>query len=134
MIKLSAVVAAGCRAEVTLFGIFESAGDSKPLLDSLARGQALLADKKIRAELITKSGDPVEEILRRTEEAPYDLVVAGSALSRGLRTYVLGDVTREIVNRINSAVRVVRTGERPVLSRFRLGRWFGRAARSGAQS
>jgi nucleotide-binding universal stress UspA family protein len=279
--RLGAAVAAGCHADVTLFGILESAGDSKSLLESLGRGQALLGDKKISAELITKSGDPIDEIIRRTEEATYDLVVigavrkeargafwmssksyqiikrikpavlsvagtnvkigrilicsggkryidgavrlageiargigasaallhvlpeapaiyahlsrveedvdwllhshselgvnlqtekealeklgvktevilrhggvldqilreihagsydlvvTGSALSRGLRTYVLGDVTREIVNRINCAVLVVRSGERPVVPRFRLGSLFGRSDRSSPSS
>ena len=61
-IRLGAAIAAGCQAEVTLFGIAESEGSNKTILDSLQRGQSLLEDKKIHAELITKSGDPIEEI------------------------------------------------------------------------
>jgi len=83
-IRLGATIAAGCHAEVTLLGIAESAGESAALLDSLKRGQALLADKKINAELITKSGDPIEEIVKRTNEASYDLVVIG-AVRKGTR-------------------------------------------------
>jgi nucleotide-binding universal stress UspA family protein len=274
-IRLGAVIAAVCQAEVTLLGIIESQGESKPILDSLKRGQALLEDKKIHAELISKSGGAIEEIVKRTEEAAYDLVIigavrkesrgafwmssksykiikeikppvlsvagksttikrvlicsggkryidtavrltgeiarglaapvtllhvmpeppalyahlsrveetaagllnsqselginlrhakesleslgvavevrlrqgsvlegilreihegaydlvaTGSALSRGLRTYALGDITREIVNRANCAVLVVRSQEKPIGSRFSLKGWFGRLA------
>jgi nucleotide-binding universal stress UspA family protein len=83
-IRLGATIAAGCHAEATLLGIVESVGESAALLDSLKRGQALLADKKINAELITKSGDPIEEIIKRTNEASYDLVVIG-AVRKGTR-------------------------------------------------
>src|SRR3989442_13741738 len=78
VIRLGAAIAAGCQAEVTLFGIAESEGSNRTIVDSLQRGQSLLADKKIHAELIPKSGDPIEEIVRRTEEAQYDLVVIGA--------------------------------------------------------
>ncbi|PYJ02186.1 MAG: hypothetical protein DME25_16710 [Verrucomicrobia bacterium] len=82
--RLGATVAAACRAEVTLLGISESPGQSKALLDALKRGQTLLADKNIHAELITKSGKPIEEIVKRTKEAHYDLVVIG-AVRKALR-------------------------------------------------
>jgi nucleotide-binding universal stress UspA family protein len=274
-IRLGTAIVTACQAEVTLLGIFESQGESKPILDSLKRGQALLEDKKIHAELISKSGGAIEEIAKRTEEATYDLVIigavrkesrgpfwmssksykiikeikppvlsvagksttikrvlicsggkryienavqltgeiarglgapvtllhvmpeppaiyahlsrveetaaelltsqselginlrhakesleslgvrvevrlrqgsvlegilreihegaydlvaAGSALSRGLRSYALGDITREIVNRANCAVLVVRSQEKPMDSRFSLKGWLGRLA------
>ena len=53
-LRVGALIAAGCAAEVTLLGIMETAGKSEALLESLTRGQALLEDKKIHAELITK--------------------------------------------------------------------------------
>lgn len=83
--RLGAAIAAGCKAEVTLLGIQESAGDSPALLDSLKRGQSLLEDKKTHAELVTKSGTPIEEIIKRTRETAYDLVVIGAPrkVSRG---------------------------------------------------
>src|SRR6266404_107128 len=77
-VRLGTLVAAGCHADVTLLGIMETAGQSELLLDSLRRGQALLQAKGIRAELITKAGDPVSEILQRTKETSFDLVVIGA--------------------------------------------------------
>ena len=85
-IQLGGAIAAGRHAEVTLLGISESKGESKSLLDSLRRGQALLSERKLQAELVVKSGKAVEEIVKRTREANYDLVVIGavSKLNRGL--------------------------------------------------
>ena len=77
-IRLGAAIAAGAQAEVTLFGIIESPGKSSSILDSLQRWQAVLVDKKIRAELITKPGDPITEIVKRTEADTYDLVIVGA--------------------------------------------------------
>jgi len=77
-IRLGAAVAAGCRADVTLLGIMEAAGQTDEILDSLKRAQSMLADKKVSAELITKPGNTIEEIVRHTEEHIYDLVVIGA--------------------------------------------------------
>src|SRR5947209_6756788 len=77
-IRLGASVAVACQAEVTLLGIAEGTGDSKSILDSLKRGQTILEDKKIHAELIIKTGRPIEEIVKRTNETVYDLVVIGA--------------------------------------------------------
>src|SRR5207248_2138352 len=58
-----------------------------------------------------RHGLVVEEILSEIEEGNYDMVVTGSALATGrIRTYVMGDVTSEIVNRAQCAVLVVRGG------------------------
>jgi nucleotide-binding universal stress UspA family protein len=77
-IRLGATVAAACKADVTLLGIIEVQGHADVLLDSLKRGQAHLQDKGISAELVTKVGNPIEEIVRRTAEATFDLVVIGA--------------------------------------------------------
>ena len=62
-VRLGAVIAAGCNAEAKLLAISETPGESKEFLDSLKRAQGIFADKKVNVELITKSGNPVEEIL-----------------------------------------------------------------------
>ena len=49
----------------------------------LGPGQALLQDKGIQAELTTKAGNPIEEIVRRTSESTFDLVVIGAASGIG---------------------------------------------------
>lgn len=77
-IRYGAAIAAGCQAEVTLLGINETPGHKEPLLASLQRSQAFLEEKKISAELITKSGDPLSEIVKRTTETQYDLIIIGA--------------------------------------------------------
>jgi nucleotide-binding universal stress UspA family protein len=83
-VRMAAELATACQAEVTLLGIQETAGNSDLILGALRRGQQLLETHKIAAELISKSGDPIEEIIRRTEQVSYELVVIG-AVRKGYR-------------------------------------------------
>ncbi|PWU08952.1 MAG: hypothetical protein C5B50_28560 [Verrucomicrobia bacterium] len=116
-VKLGATIAVGCSAEVTLFGISESKGQSDSLLDSLKRSQALLADKKIQAELISKSGKAVEEITKRTRETPYDLVIIGAVRkdSRGL--FWMSSKSYKIIKEITPPVLSV-AGQSTTISRI----------------
>jgi len=102
--RLGAAISAGCHAEVTLLGIMENAGDSPTLLDSLKRGQALLEDKKIQAELITKSGKPIEEIIKRTQETTYDLVVIGAARKESRGPFWMSSKTYKLIKEIRPPV------------------------------
>lgn len=103
-VRFGAAIAAACQAEVTLLGIAEAQGDSAPLMESLRRGQALLEDKKIRAELITKAGEPIEEIRKRTEEARYDLVVVGAVLKAARGAFWMSSKTYKIIKEIKPPV------------------------------
>ena len=106
-VKLGAAIAGACRAEVTLLGISESPGESKALLDSLKRAQAMFADKKINAELITKSGKPIEEIIKRTDEASYDLVIIGAAHKESRGAFWMSSKSYKIIKEIKPAVLTV---------------------------
>lgn len=106
-ICLATAIAEGCRAEVTLLGITEATLDTHTIFDALKRGQQLLEAKKIPAELINKSGDPVDEIMKRTEEARYDLVVIG-AVRKGRRgPFWMSTKAYQIVKRIKPPVLIV---------------------------
>jgi nucleotide-binding universal stress UspA family protein len=102
--RLGATIAAACQAEVTLLGIQESPGDAQALLDSLKRGQSFLEDKKIHAELITKSGKPIEEIIKRTRETVYDLVVIGAARKETRGAFWMSSKTYKLIKEIRSPV------------------------------
>jgi nucleotide-binding universal stress UspA family protein len=102
--RLGATIAAGCQAEVTLLGIQESPGDAQALLDSLKRGQSLLEDKKIHAELVTKSGKPIEEIIKRTRETVYDLVVIGAARKESRGAFWMSSKTYKLIKEVRSPV------------------------------
>jgi len=104
--RLGAAIAAGCKADVALFGIIEAPGKSQAILDALKPGQALLEDKGIHAELITKSGEPIPEIIKRTEEAQYDLVVIGAVRKS----------TRGLFWMSSKAYKIIKEVEPPVLT------------------
>src|SRR6266705_749033 len=116
-IRLGAAIAAGCQAEVTLFGIAESEGSSKTILDSLQRGQSLLEDKKIHAELITKSGTPIEEIVKRTGETLYDLVVIGAARKETRGAFWMSSKSYKLIKEVISPVLSV-AGDTTSISRI----------------
>jgi len=90
-VQFGASLAAGCGAETTILGISEQAGTEDALVQSLRRSQELLKQHGLNAELVTKAGRPVPEIVKRTQETPYDLVVIGAERRRG-RTPVLRSV------------------------------------------
>jgi nucleotide-binding universal stress UspA family protein len=116
-IRLGAAIAAGCQAETTLLGIIESPGQSKAILDSLKRGQALLEGKKIHAELITKPGRPIEEIIRRAEQTPYDLVVIGAVRKATRGPFWMSSKSYKIIKAITPPVLLV-AGNCSALKRF----------------
>ena len=115
--RLGAAIAAGCRADVTLFGIIESPGKSPEILDSLRRGQALLEEKKIHAELLTKTGEPIREIIRRTTESPCDLVVVGATRKGRSRLFRLSSKTYKIIKEISPPVLAVAGKRAPTIKR-----------------
>lgn len=103
-LRLGASIAAGCQAEVTLLGISETPGASRQLLESLHRSQSWLEEKKVPAELITKSGQAVEEIVKRTEETAYDLVVIGAVRKQTWGRFWMSSKSYEIIKEIKPPV------------------------------
>ncbi|HVV01483.1 MAG TPA: universal stress protein [Verrucomicrobiae bacterium] len=76
---------------------------------NLRNSKKILESAGVSADLRVRTGSVLREILAEISSGDYDLIVAGSALSRGFRTYVLGDITRELLNRVSCAVLVVRS-------------------------
>jgi nucleotide-binding universal stress UspA family protein len=116
--RLGAIVAGACQAEVTLLGIQESPGASQELLDSLKRGQSLLEDKKIHAELITKSGKPIEEIVKRTRETVYDLVIIGAARKESRGAFWMSSKSYKLIKEVRSPVLSVAGKTTPIINRI----------------
>ena len=78
-------------------------------------GQNLRAQKEslekqgVRVEVRMRHGIVLDEIFAEQEEGEHDLIVTGSSQARGtLRHYILGDLTRSIVNRSDCPVLVAR--------------------------
>lgn len=106
-IRLGALIAAACEAEVTLLGIVEGPGTKDAILDALRRGLQLLEEKRVHAELVTVTGEPIAEIIRRTEQTHFDLVVIGATRkgSRGL--FWISSKAYKIIKSIEPPVLVV---------------------------
>jgi len=93
--------------------------DVERLLESGSElGRNLLAQKQsleklgILVEVRIRHGFVVDQIFADASERGHDLIVTGSSPTRGpLGHYIMGDLTREIVNRANVPVLVARSAK-----------------------
>ena len=115
-IRFGGLIAESCRADATIFGITEKTEDEDRVFESLRRGQQLLKERGVRAELITKAGDPIEEILKKTEETAYDLVVIGAARKGTRGPFLMSAKAYKIIKAASPPVLVV-IGDRTSLKR-----------------
>jgi nucleotide-binding universal stress UspA family protein len=95
---------------------------------NLRREKEMLERLGVPAEVRLRRGPVLEQILQELSTGDYDLVVTGSALSRSLRTYILGDISLKIVNYARCPVLVARSGDEPAEGAGLL-RWLGRDRR-----
>src|SRR6266568_2492824 len=92
--------------------------DVDRLLESRSElGRNLLQQKKelerigVSAEVRVRHGIVIDQVFEEVREGDYDLIVTGTSQARGLlRHYIMGDLTRSILNRANSPVLVARGG------------------------
>jgi nucleotide-binding universal stress UspA family protein len=106
-VRLAAEIALSSQAEVTLLGIQERIDQSEGLLAALKRNQQLLEAQKVPAELISKSGNPVDEIVKRTREIAYDLVVIGAVRKGQPGPFAISTKAYKIIKLIKPPVLVV---------------------------
>ena len=65
----------------------------------------------VPTEVRVRHGIVVDQVFAEAREQNYDLIVTGSSQARGmLRHYIMGDVTRTILNHANCPVLVARAG------------------------
>ena len=63
----------------------------------------------VPAEVRVRHGIVLEQVFNEANEGNYDLIVTGSSKARGMfRHYIMGDLTRSILNRSNCPVLVAR--------------------------
>ena len=66
----------------------------------------------VPAEVHIRHGIVVDQVFAEAREGNYDLIVTGSSQARGmLRHYIMGDLTRSILNHANCPVLVARAGK-----------------------
>ncbi len=106
-IRFGAHLASFTHAEATLLGITENPSEQDTVFEALKRGFQILKDKCVKAELVIKAGDPIAEIVRRTEETRYDLVIIG-AVRKGTRgPYLMSAKAYKIIKAVDPPVLVV---------------------------
>ncbi len=77
------------------------------------RGQKEGLEKKgVQTDVRIRHGIALDEIFNEVEEGSYDLIVTGTSQARGpFRHYIMGDLTRGILNRADCPVLVARAGK-----------------------
>ncbi len=83
--------------------IKDCVGEFCELVQKTSPDQAYVAYR-----VVTKSGHPVDQILKEAEEGGYDLIVVGSHGKGNLPDAMMGSVSRRIVRRSKIPVLVVR--------------------------
>jgi len=65
----------------------------------------------VSSEVRLRHGIVIDQVFEEAREGDYDLIVTGTSQARGLlRHYIMGDLTRSILNRANCPVLVARAG------------------------
>jgi len=78
---------------------------------NLRRQRRELERLGVSAEVHLRHGIVIYEVFAEVREGNYDLIVTGTSQARGLlRHYIMGDLTRSILNRANVPVLVARAG------------------------
>jgi nucleotide-binding universal stress UspA family protein len=86
--------------------------ESKSELGTNLRRQRRELDRLgVSAEVRLRHGIVIDEVFKEVHDGDYDLIVSGTSQARGLlRHYIMGDLTRSILNRATSSVLVARGG------------------------
>jgi nucleotide-binding universal stress UspA family protein len=128
-LKLTGTLAAALGASITLLHVMaeppamyadlmQMEEDLQRLLESkselglnLRRQKELLERLGVKTEVRIRHGIVVDQVFAETSSAKYDLLVTGSTQAGGMvRHYIMGDLTRRILNRANCPILVARAG------------------------
>ena len=78
---------------------------------NLRRQKRELERLGVSADVRLRHGIVIDQVFEEAREGNYDLIVTGTSQARGLlRHYIMGDLTRSIVNRASVPVLVARAG------------------------
>ncbi|HEV8618990.1 MAG TPA: universal stress protein [Candidatus Udaeobacter sp.] len=81
---------------------------------NLRRQKRELERLGVSADVRLRHGIVIDQVFEEAREGDYDLIVTGTSQARGLlRHYIMGDLTRSILNRANCPVLVARAGKPP---------------------
>jgi nucleotide-binding universal stress UspA family protein len=90
-------------------GLEEVLKTDTPFARHLREAARLLNEFQVKARIELTHGDVAEEILAEAEKGDYDLIVIGAARDHNrLKEWLLGDVTRTVVNHAKRSILIVR--------------------------
>ncbi len=79
---------------------------------NLRRQKRELERLGVSAKVRLRHGIVIDQVFEEAREGNYDLIVTGTSRARGLlRHYIMGDLTRSILNNANCPVLVARAGK-----------------------
>jgi nucleotide-binding universal stress UspA family protein len=79
---------------------------------NLRRQRRELERLGVSAEVRLRHGIVIDQVFEEVRAGDYDLIVTGTSQARGLlRHYIMGDLTRRILNRANCPVLIARAGK-----------------------
>jgi nucleotide-binding universal stress UspA family protein len=108
MAEPPAVYADLVRLEENVDQLLESKSE---LGTNLRRQRRELERLGVSAEVRVRHGIVIDQVFDEARECNYDLIVTGTSQARGLlRHYIMGDLTRSILNRSSVPVLVARAG------------------------
>src|SRR3984893_1847881 len=129
-VQLTGKVAAAVGASVTLLHVMAEPPaiyadlvrleeDVNRLLESgselglnLRRQKEELEGLGVRAEVHVRHGIVIDQVFAEVQHGDHDLIATGSSRARGmLQHYIMGDLTRSILNHANCSVLVARSGK-----------------------
>jgi len=86
-------------------------GSKSELGTNLRRQKRELERRGVSTEVRLRHGIVIDQVFEEVNGGDYDLIVTGTSRARGLlRHYIMGDLTRSILNRANVPVLVARAG------------------------
>lgn len=84
--------------------------EETPLAKHLKKCDEIFGDNKIKCDAMIKHGVVDETIIETAHNGHYDLVILGASWSRKKLTgFIMGDTTKELIKRMNSAILIVKS-------------------------
>jgi len=107
VLTLAGRIAIASRAEVTVFGVTGTEAQEETVYGGLRRAIKEYERNGLTVELVTRRGEPVAEIVKKTRETKYDLVVVGTQRKADERNVIPPTKAYAIIEEVEAPVLVV---------------------------
>jgi nucleotide-binding universal stress UspA family protein len=115
--ELTTMVAARCRAGVTLLGVAEQPRDEQPLQGALEKEASVLRAAGLSVQMIVRAGDPIRQVVDLSEANKFDLTIIGARGQGPSGLHRRSNKTYEFVKAVHSPI-LIAMGEWGDFRRF----------------